>query len=481
MSLLAPLALFGFIPFALLLFTLLPARKAVAATFILGWLFLPVGTTFNLPGLPDYSKYTAVGLSALVGAMIFDSGTLLNFRPKWYDLFAMVMLVVPFFSSVTNGLGAYDGVSQVFGTLCIWVAPYFLARVYYANLEGARDLALLIIIGGLIYAPLALYEVKMSPQLHRIVYGFFPGNFGMTRRMGGWRPNLFLEHGLAVGLWMCCAAVVAVFLWQSKWPRSVAGIPMWLVTLLLIGTAIACKSFGAIALMLLALVIGVAAKQLRLQWLLVLFVLIPITYMTLRATQLWDGQELVDAAFSIGGGERGGSLMVRVRNETVLVQKALRQPFFGWGTWGRNRVSIEETGFRSITDALWVVVVGQRGLVGLFAMMGVVLFPTILYISRFGRAALTHPLLAPATALCLVLIMFVCDTLFNGFVSPVYLLAAGAVMGLVPDARTVAALRGLAPQQMYPQPYSGQPGMYPPSGYPHTPQSYPPTQHAGPP
>jgi hypothetical protein len=78
-----------------------------------------------------------------------------------------------------------------------------------------------------------------------------------------------------------------------------------------------------------------------------------------------------------------------------------------------------------------------------------------------------------------VLIMFVCDTLFNGFVSPVYLLAAGAVMGLVPDARTVAALRGPAPRPMYPPQYAGYPGPYPPPAYPQAHQPYPSTPHAG--
>ncbi len=452
MSIFVPLALFGFLPFAALLFLAMPARRAIAATFILGWLFLPVGTTYALPGLPDYSKYTAIGVAAVMGALLFDSGRVLAFRPTWYDIPAAVFLVVPFLSSITNGLGAYDGISQVFGAFCTWIAPYLLARIYYSDLEGARDLALLIIIGGLIYAPLCLWEVKMSPQLHRSLYGFFPGNFGMTRRMGGWRPNVFLEHGLAVGLWMCCAAVISVFLWRSRWPRSVALIPMWAVMLLLLATAVACKSFGAIALMALALVVGVIAKQFRLHWLIVLFVMVPITYMILRATGMWDGSELIDLARDVGGGERSGSLMVRVRNETVLVQKALRQPLFGWGTWGRNRVSIDESGFRSVTDALWVIVVGQRGLVGLLAMMGMLLLPPVLYVARWGRSALTHPLLAPGTALCLVLVMFVCDTLFNGFISPVYLLAAGAVMGLAPDARSLAALRAYAsgPQGAYP-------------------------------
>ena len=453
MNLFVPLALFGFIPFAVLLFALMPARRAVAATFVIGWLFLPVGAGYSLPGIPDYSKYTAVSLAAVLNALIFDGGRLLSFRPRWYDLPALGLLVVPFFSSVTNGLGPYDGLSQVFGAFNMWIAPYVLARVYYSDLAGVRDLALLIIIGGLLYAPLCLYEFKMSPQLHSMVYGYFPGNFGMTRRMGGWRPNVFMEHGLAVGLWMCTASLVSVYLWLSKWPRSVAGMPMVLVTLVLIGTAAACKSFGAIALLALALLVGAAARWTRVSWLLVLFAAVPVAYMILRATGLWSGQELIDAAQAVGGSERGGSLMVRVRNETALVEKALTQPLFGWGTWGRNRVLSTDPGFRIITDALWVIVVGQRGLAGLLCMMGVMLLPVVLFVHRWGRLGLTHPWLAPGVALCIVLIMFTCDSLFNAFLNPVFVLAAGALMGLAPDRVTLATMHGhMSPRAPYQHP-----------------------------
>ena len=38
--------------------------------------------------------------------------------------------------------------------------------------DTLRDLCLSIIIGGVIYLPLCLYEIRMSPQLHSIFYGF---------------------------------------------------------------------------------------------------------------------------------------------------------------------------------------------------------------------------------------------------------------------------------------------------------------------
>ena len=58
------------------------------------------------------------------------------------------------------------------------------------------------VLGGLIYVPLCLFEVRMSPQLHNMVYGFAQHSFGQTVRGGGWRPMVFMQHGLAVGLFM---------------------------------------------------------------------------------------------------------------------------------------------------------------------------------------------------------------------------------------------------------------------------------------
>ena len=41
MMALVPVALIGWIPFVLLLFAVLPARRAAVATLMIGWLFLP--------------------------------------------------------------------------------------------------------------------------------------------------------------------------------------------------------------------------------------------------------------------------------------------------------------------------------------------------------------------------------------------------------------------------------------------------------
>ena len=89
MTALVPIVMYGWIPLILFLFALLPARKAVLAAFLVGWLFLPEAG-FKFSGLPDYTKITATNLGVLLGAVFFDSGRVTRFRPRFFDLPALV-------------------------------------------------------------------------------------------------------------------------------------------------------------------------------------------------------------------------------------------------------------------------------------------------------------------------------------------------------------------------------------------------------
>ena len=90
MTILVPITLFGWVPCVLLLFLWLPPRRAVITAFMGGWLFLPAAT-FQLPGIPDYSKMAATCAGVLLAALIFDTETLLSFRPRWFDLPMLVL------------------------------------------------------------------------------------------------------------------------------------------------------------------------------------------------------------------------------------------------------------------------------------------------------------------------------------------------------------------------------------------------------
>jgi hypothetical protein len=115
------------------------------------------------------------------------------------DLPMAVWCVCPMFSSLANDLGVYDGLSQSLEQTIVWGVPYWIGRAYFTDFKALRDLALGIVIGGLIYVPFCLVEMRFSPQWHTWSYGYFQHDFTQVFRFGGYRPVVFMEHGLAVG------------------------------------------------------------------------------------------------------------------------------------------------------------------------------------------------------------------------------------------------------------------------------------------
>src|SRR5207248_2047306 len=134
---LVPLALFGFLPIALLAFWLLPRRVALLAVTIAGVLFLPM-SAYKVKGIPELSKASVVSYALVLGMLLFDLGRVISFRPRWVDLPMLAWCVVPFASSISNGLGVYDGLSAFFYTTLLYGVPYFAGRLYFTNLHSLR-------------------------------------------------------------------------------------------------------------------------------------------------------------------------------------------------------------------------------------------------------------------------------------------------------------------------------------------------------
>ena len=160
----AQILIVAWIPVVLVVFMMLPARRAMVASAVTGWLLLPP-LGIGLAGLPDYTKTGAAVLSILLATIIFEPTRLFTFRPRWFDLPVIVFCVCPFFSSTANELGAYDGIAAVFTQCVNWLLPYAIGRLYLTDVASFRELGLGMIIGGLCLIPLCLIEFKMSPIL----------------------------------------------------------------------------------------------------------------------------------------------------------------------------------------------------------------------------------------------------------------------------------------------------------------------------
>jgi hypothetical protein len=426
---LVAIMLIGWFPIVCVLFALLPARRAVIAGFIFAWLFLPI-TEYQIRYFPEYNKMSATSMGVFFATLVFDPNRLLRFRPKLVDVPMAVLCAVPFLSSISNGLGAYDGLSESFGHVVMWGLPYFIGRIYLNDLRGLRELAVGIFIGGLVYVPFCLYEHRMSPQLHKMFYGYFQHSFVQQYRWGGWRPMVFMEHGLMVGMWMAVATLIGIWLWYSGGLKRLYSVPTIVFLPFLILATILTKSSGAVFLLALGLAVLGLSRMLRSYWPLYPLAALPVIYILLRGSGLWQGHELIDLTDSLAGPARAQSIAMRVYNENMLAERALERPLLGWGGWGRNRVRDAQGRDISITDGQWVITLGINGIVGLTALLGTILLPALLLRAKIPKPLLFHPAMAPAFVMAVVLLLWMIDNLPNAMRNPIFLLMAGGLAGL---------------------------------------------------
>ncbi len=442
-------AMLGWPFVVMVIFAVLPPRRAAIVAFLAGWMFLP-DVVFPLPGIPDYSKTTASTLGVLCGVMLFDAKALLSLRLWWGDIPIVLYCLCPLASSIENGLGAYDGASAVFTEVVSWGLPYLFGRAYLRSLEAFGELAVLLFVAGVIYAPLCLYEIRMSPQLNRYVYGFgISGGGEYGRELGAWgsRPRVFMGTGLAVGTFMTAASIMGVWLWYTGAVQRLWGFAMGPLAALVVITTVLCKNMGALSLLIFGLTALFSIRFLQRPVLVYLLILAAPAYMAFRATGKWSAESMVEMASAIHP-ERGRSLQGRLENDTILAEKALRKPLFGWGGWGRSRIYDENGKDISVTDGLWIITLGTMGLTGLTALTASLLLPAALFAWWYPVRRWVDPRAGPAAALAILVVLYMIDNLFNAMFNPVYVMAAAGLVSLadraahscVPAARPSALL-----------------------------------------
>lgn len=438
MNAVATLALLGWAPAMLLVCTVTPIRVALLIAAIGGWLFLPEAS-FDLPGLPNYTKTFAISVAMLAGASMFGGGQLWSVRWTLWDLPMFVLLVSPCFSAVANETGAYDAWTAVFARWTDVFVPYWVGRAYFTTPATARLLLIGIFVGGLSYVLPCMYEVRFSPQLHLKIYGFFQHDWRQMMRSGGFRPIVFTPHGLAASLWMSITTLAGIGLWRRLGMRHFMGLPMYGLVGLLAVTAILCKSFGAL-LLLVAGAWALSRPRWR-TWLLLLLLSGPI-YIAARVFGAAWIDPVLDYVLAQLPEERAGSFWFRVHHEAVLIERAWRQPLFGWSPWYFLIPIDREEGVREliVSDSLWVISFAAYGLVGLVSQVWVWMQPAFraLYLSRNSSGPDRTP---EFTVLAGITTIFMLDCVSNSFPNPIYLMAIGAVVG----ARRTAPVASAGP------------------------------------
>lgn len=422
MTLLSHAALLGIIPLVLALFQVLTPRRAVLTGYLLAWLFLPMGG-YSISGLPNYDKVAATTLPAMLGVMIFDSQRLRELRLRWFDVPTVIWCLCPIASSVFNDLGLYDGVSGALSRVIGWGLPYLMGRLYFNDEQGIKDLAVAIVIGGLLYVPLCLFEVRMSPQLHNMVYGYHQHAFIQHVRAGGYRPMVFMQHGLAVAWWMMAATLIAVALGWSGSRRRLFHVPMlvWAVPLLV--TTVLCKSTGALLLLMMGAGVWMTARLWRPRpILLVMAVALPL-YLAARVAG-WSGDILTESLEPLVPPARVESLQFRLGTENARLTLIRHHLLLGTGRIGY--ASTEAASFKAL-DSMWIITLERYGVLGLASYMVMLLLPVAAVAARLPQGLLRSRAGAAVLALAVALLLYVIDKMVNAMTNPIFMLVVGGV------------------------------------------------------
>lgn len=440
------LILYSWILVVVYLFRRFPPQRALIISFLIAVLFLPE-TGIVIRNDFVINKTTATSIGAILATLIYYPNYLSSFRPGLLDIPIIIWILSIIPSQLTNGLSVTTPIIQ---NILVWLVPYLLGRIYLRNLSDLNQLAIYIFLGGLIYTPLCLFENFKTPNLHLWVYGIPAriGSYLQTFRLGGYRPTVFMNHGLAVGMWMMAATLVGVWLWQMKvLPKKLWNYPTAWIIGGLVFVFIQVRSTGAYYYILLGLLILLAAKFARTAIPLVLIALISFSYISLGATgQLYQIPQVRD--FMYGGTtnaseEREGSLRFRLQNEELLSEHARQKFVLGWGQGaGRNRVFNEKGEDVSVTDSIWIIEFGFRGIIGLYSFFSVLLLPALSFaIFRYPAHTWRIPKVAAAASLAVILVLYAWDSALNAFPNAVYILASGGLATVAMKPREKLSLK----------------------------------------
>lgn len=425
-----PIALWAFVPLAVLAFAGLPPRRAVLGTLLGGWLFLP---HFNgrYHWLFLHEKAAFVPAIVLAASLVFHLERWGRLRPHPLDLPVVALCAQAFATALQNDLGSNEAISSTLQTGLTLGAPYLLGRVYFGTPPALGDLARGIVTAALVYLPLCLWEMRMAPTLHYLLYGFAPYSFVQALRFGGYRPSVFMQHGLALAMFMAAGTLLAYWLWRTRARASLGGVGLgWIFGALLV-TTVLTRSAGAIVLLAAGIGALESVRALRTHALVLLLAVTPATYCAARVNG-WSGATAIAAARAIMGDERAGSLEYRIKNEDLLIEKALGRPWLGWGRWGRSFVYDEDgRSVGAVTDGMWIIALGMRGLFGLAAFGALLALPVFAFLRLHSARATGCAPFAAQLGLGVVTLLWAVDSLMNAMPTPIFPAILGGLASFV--------------------------------------------------
>ena len=424
---------------ALLSFRWWPPRTAVPATFLAGWLLLPVGH-YPPPEIADVLPWWIVGLAlpssmlatkawvatgaTLLAGLVFDRERVRAWRPRWIDLPMALWCLWP----LAAGLAAADPapaplVASLYVTGC-WGLPWLIGRIWIVGPADRAALLTVIMWAGAVLLPVALLEGATGPFLYDALYGPHPFRTDGMVRYIGYRPLALFENGNQYGIWIAVSALaatwIAVLRGRGSGPRQM--IPWLVVTAM----AVAAQSVGA----LLLAGAGVAFLALRgrafvrplalagagsvlLLGAVHLSGIVPLDHIA-RDTPV--GQRVLAAVRGVGR----GSFTWRLSQDARVLPAIHAAPLAGSARWDWFRA------FGTRPWGLAMLILGQFGAIGLLLAFGSVAAPALAVLfRRLGYGAWERD--EDALPLAVIVLVALADATLNSFVYLPAILIAGGI------------------------------------------------------
>jgi hypothetical protein len=245
--------------------------------------------------------------------------------------------------------------------------------------------------------------------------------------------------------------------------KKLWGMPMSLLVPVMLVTTVLCKASGALGLLFVGLSTLFWVKWTRTAVALLVLLALPPVYMYQRTSMNWDGEFFKEMAYSYFGEERGQSFATRIDAENLVTARAFEapSPWFGRGKWEKDdpsrapwRIYQEMTKWDAMkgeytvlkdaaaTDGLWIITLGQYGIMALLGLTTMLLTPLVVLWIRVPLKFWAHPMVASAAAIAVLVAISMTDNLLNGMINPIFILGAGGLCGIGPSVRKWARKQG---------------------------------------
>ncbi len=412
--------LLGWPVVVLVLFRYLPAHRALIATLLAGWLLLPPAH-LTVAGA-TIAKSDVERIPVLLGALLFHRRLLASFRPRWFDLPAVLFCLSPLVSGLVNDLGLRFSLIATWRESIFWLLPYLLARALIRKPAHFREFGIAFAAATVLYAPLCLFEVRYGLRFSEWLVGSATSRQVLGSNRGGtFRPTVLLRDGFVLTMMQGFGVLLLFWLWFARVRRRWGPIPLVLFAAAPLTVVVLAKSWGSTFLTTLGLgtLLAVHLSRSRI-WLAALVLTVPL-YMGVRLSGAISTQTLVAPIRKVAP-SKVKSFRFRLKTEDRVAERMREKPIFGFGHFGLWRQGREPH-----LDGFWLFTVTRTGIASLAWWVVFALLPVVMFLNRTPARLFASPGEGTAAVVAVFLTLITIDALMNNYVAAPFLGLLGAL------------------------------------------------------